>query len=401
MRVVIISGVPPWPLKSGGALRTHAILSAVARQHEVTFSSPACPASRKEIEVAVGHLVKGFVWIDVEAARAKRIPQAGSGLRRFAEYVADFLLHLTPLSFRRVTPAWEELLRPVLVGADAVICRHADTWPLAASVNPACVVVDADDILFLREWQAIWTGEHGWGSVLVFCESLRTFVSEQLMALRCARTLVASERDGTRLLARSTTVVRNGAAFDNTPASTAVIPGRIVFVGNCDWEPNYHGLEWFLRLCWPGVLARVPGATLAIVGGSATTAKLPFANAPGVVLADNVPSVRPWIESATAAVVPLLRGAGTRIKIIEAIGYGTPVVSTPVGAAGLTDGLGEEHGLTLAASPAELINAIASVLADPGARQRAAAGREVVRARYTWDVTTMPVATQLATWIER
>jgi glycosyltransferase involved in cell wall biosynthesis len=104
---------------------------------------------------------------------------------------------------------------------------------------------------------------------------------------------------------------------------------------------------------------------------------------PRVELIGAVPSVRPHLERAALAVVPLRIGGGTRLKIVEALALGTPLVSTPVGAEGL-ELEGGRH-LALAERPDEFAAACAALLEDPeAARRLGLAGRAQVERLYPW-----------------
>jgi glycosyltransferase involved in cell wall biosynthesis len=104
---------------------------------------------------------------------------------------------------------------------------------------------------------------------------------------------------------------------------------------------------------------------------------------PGVTVTGEVPDVRPYYQQAWAQMVPLLIGGGTRLKIVESLCLGTPVVSTGIGAQGLE--LRDGEHLLLADGPAPFANALAKMLTGPALRQCLAdAGRARVLERYTW-----------------
>lgn len=137
-----------------------------------------------------------------------------------------------------------------------------------------------------------------------------------------------------------------------------------VFLGGLDFTPNRDGLTWFLRECREPVLAAVPDFRLLLVGRG-TGDPPPEADAWGG-------RVQPlgWVEdlddvllSAAGLLSPLRIGSGIKIKVLEALARGLPVVATPHGALGLD--VGADDGCLVAPDPAGLAVAIAAA-ADPG-----------------------------------
>ena len=123
----------------------------------------------------------------------------------------------------------------------------------------------------------------------------------------------------------------------------ATVPGRLVFVGSMDWDPNEDGVIWFLKAVYPRIREVKPDASFTIVG-RAPSPRLRAAAAaePNVEVTGTVPDVRPYLAQAEAVVVPLRVGGGTRIKIPEAMAMGKAVLSTAIGAEGLPFQIGRE-----------------------------------------------------------
>jgi glycosyltransferase involved in cell wall biosynthesis len=107
-------------------------------------------------------------------------------------------------------------------------------------------------------------------------------------------------------------------------------PLRLIFVGAGHYYPNEHGLAWFINSVYPKVREAVP--TLLDVVGPEPNRPI---RAAGVTYAGRVPSLESYYARAHAAVVPLFFGSGTRSKVVEAMAYGRPVVSTSLGVEGL------------------------------------------------------------------
>ncbi|HEX5587785.1 MAG TPA: glycosyltransferase family 4 protein, partial [Acidimicrobiia bacterium] len=150
-------------------------------------------------------------------------------------------------------------------------------------------------------------------------------------------------------------------------AATAFAPrpgtGRLLFVGNLTYAPNEEAAAILAREVLPLVRAARPPATLELVGAPSPAVQSLDGN-PGVRVRGFVPDLAPEYAAADVVVVPLVDGAGTRIKVLEAFAHRRPVVATPAAVAGLavTDGV----DVLLAHTPPELARAVERVLADPG-----------------------------------
>jgi glycosyltransferase involved in cell wall biosynthesis len=180
-------------------------------------------------------------------------------------------------------------------------------------------------------------------------------------------------------------LVPNGVDLEGCPflPEEAVEPERVLFIGALDWRPNVDGIHWFLREVHPRLKERV-ACKLWLVGRNPPRWLLDPKNVPpGVEVVGEVPDVRPFLERSAVSIVPLRAGGGSRLKILEAFAHGRPVVSTTVGAEGLTAVNGRD--LLLADEPVAFAEAIARLLADAARRRElAAAGRRLVEAEYGW-----------------
>src|SRR5208337_4874934 len=113
-------------------------------------------------------------------------------------------------------------------------------------------------------------------------------------------------------------------------------PATILFLGSLNWRPNVDAIGLLVEKIFPAVRAAEPAARLQIVGRKPSPALIQRAReVPGVELHADVPDVRPFLAKSTVMVVPLRIGGGSRLKILEALAAGLPVISTRVGAEGL------------------------------------------------------------------
>ena len=161
-------------------------------------------------------------------------------------------------------------------------------------------------------------------------------------------------------------------------------PATILFVGFFRHEPNVEAVRFFCREVWPRVRQARPEARFRIVGAYPPEIVRRLAETPGVDVTGQVDDIAPYYRSAAVFVAPVLQGSGTRLKILEAMASGCPVVSTTIGAEGL--GVADGRELLLADTPPAMADAIERLLADgTRARRLARAARELVVARYDWD----------------
>jgi glycosyltransferase involved in cell wall biosynthesis len=175
------------------------------------------------------------------------------------------------------------------------------------------------------------------------------------------------------------------AAYRSTKGPPGDTRRDLLFVGSMDYHANIDAAVRFATDLWPLVRERLPGFRFVIVGRSPTPAVQALAKMPGVVVTGTVEDVRPYYRNALAEVVPLRVGSGTRLKILEAMAAGVPVISTRLGAEGLEVSNGRD--ILLAETPEDLLGAIQALTNSPERRQSiAAAGRETVGSRYDWPI---------------
>jgi polysaccharide biosynthesis protein PslH len=207
------------------------------------------------------------------------------------------------------------------------------------------------------------------------------------------------EPDLVRRIAPSAAV----AAIPNGVDTTALAPvpdvvsqpARLLFFGRLDYQPNRDGIEYFVREILPLLRAQEPHLEVHVagVGVDAALERL-AAETPELRLVGRVPDIRREIAAAAVVVVPLRMGGGTRLKILEALAVGAAVVSTTIGAEGLS--LESGRDLVLADSPGDFAGAVSGLLRDPSARERLGAhGRVTVQRHYDWEHVEQEMGVQL------
>jgi len=183
-------------------------------------------------------------------------------------------------------------------------------------------------------------------------------------------------------------------AVGSSPGSDPSATSTLVFTGSLWYHPNIDAMKYFVAEIWPLIRGRRPEVQLHIVGGDPTAEVEALGERDGVSVFGSVPDVRPYLAAGSVAIVPLRLGAGTRLKILEALAAGRPVVSTSLGAEGLD--LRDGHDLLLADTPLAFAEAVVRLLEQPEEAHRLARqGRETVSARYSWQSITQTFSSLL------
>ncbi|TMD69066.1 MAG: glycosyltransferase [Chloroflexi bacterium] len=293
------------------------------------------------------------------------------------------LLAPTPRYFRLVyQPAIFEQIRRVAAerGADVVIAYEMAAGDYVARLDDRFIKVldGCEPFAFqsatatLRSQARIWKFKHFLRRML---DHFDAYVAVSDAELRWIRQAVAPRR-------ASGLTVPNGA--DPAPAfEGAVDRSRVIYTGSLTYRANLETVEYFLAAIWPSIKNARPAATFVVTGQppDAPTRQRLSAVA-GVTFAGLVSDYDRFVSSSGVLAVPLLRGGGTRIKVLEAFALGCPVVATPKAIEGLTVAPGED--VLVAASPAEFAAAVVSLMDDDGLRRRLVVSARRTAERYSW-----------------
>ncbi len=392
MRILIVSMVFPLPLKAGGRIRVFHLIKRLAARHTITL---LCLAdSPADVE-------RHFADLAPYCERVETVPWR-PGLRGFL----GRLLSAWPLLFRGVplvvlnkrSPALARRLRTLIrEGAfDAVqiewihMAQHVGEaeWP---TLERRGVLVEHDVAwLPLERRASLSRGPARW---FWLGEARRMRAYEEAAARRFARVVAVSPDDAERLRragAARVDVVPNGvdvAHYAESPRPEKA-PRTLVFIGWLRHGPNVDAIRHFLDEIFPRVARDLPDVRLTIVGAPVGSAVRRSASRwSSVDLAGYVEDVRPLLRAATASVVPLRIGGGTRLKILESMAAGTAVVSTSIGC----EGLGAEPGrhLLVGDGPDAFARQVVRVLTDPALRARLERDAlAFVQSRYDWSSIT-------------
>jgi polysaccharide biosynthesis protein PslH len=218
-------------------------------------------------------------------------------------------------------------------------------------------------------------------------DKLRIYLSQLLNSFQACT--LASEQEY-KLLTRNFTLHNvivevipncvNVNEYENHRATP--VPNQLIFSGSFRYSPNYEAMLWYIEKVHPQVLEEIPDAHLVITGDHANMT-LPCAR--NVSLVGYVDNIKALTSSSCASVAPLLSGGGTRLKILEAMAMGTPVIATQKGKEGITAQSGEH--LLVADDPKEFAESVIRILRDKELRQQiSSSAQQFVRKNYDWSV---------------
>lgn len=383
MRVTIVDGDLPFPATSGKRLRTLNLMLPLAARHEITYIGRAASrAERTEAETFLGD--HGIKPILVEEPLATK-----SGLGFYARLAANLVSDQPYSVASHVSPAMRQAVASHAAAAPIDVMQIEFVGYMYCHDGLDCpVVLQAHNVESLIWKRYAETVANPLKQLYCRLQHAKYLAFEKAQFHRADRVVAVSEPDAA--LARSlygdppVTVIDNGvdvagfAGLSPDPAAR-----QILFLGALDWRPNIDAVEQLLQMM-PSLRRRVPAARLVIVGRKPSQAmRDAIAAVEGVVLHADVPDVRPFLSSSSLMAVPLRIGGGSRLKILESLAAGLPVVSTSVGAEGLS--LENGRHLVLADGPEAFVDALAAALADPDAAMaQAALGRIAVAGRYDW-----------------
>jgi glycosyltransferase involved in cell wall biosynthesis len=161
-----------------------------------------------------------------------------------------------------------------------------------------------------------------------------------------------------------------------------------------NYGPTIEAVRYFVEDILPLIRERLPEVQFHIVGAKPTEQVTRLAS-PGVMVHGQVPDMRPYYRKASVVVVPLLRGGGTRLKILEAAASGKPVVSTSLGAEGLDLTPGQD--LLVADSASEFADSVIRLVENRERRQQLGRSARQASRAHDWQ----SIETQFCCIVER
>lgn len=380
--VMVITSEIPWPLNTGGHIRSFHILKALSQQFNVrviagveTVDDPGLQAlGRNGIRV-------------VPAFQSKRSPLGEAGR------VARSLLCEEPYVMfnRHNRPAMRQTIQQQLAGKtpDVIYLDHLDPLAFRGLFPRAPIVADLHNVYSTLAKRVATERKFPVNLYLHNEARLLGYMEKQVAAAASVVMTVSDTEQGyfQKLGGRSVQLVPNGvdcAAFNKFPVGRTHEQPTLLYLGALSWQPNAKAAEFMARDVMPRILKERPDVRLQIVGRNPGPEVDALAELPNVEVHANVPDVGVYLEQASILAVPLDSGGGTRLKILEAFAAGLPVVSTPVGCEGIDCRHGEHLWVTERDQFAEGL--LEAIEAPELATEFAERGRQLAEETYDWSV---------------
>ncbi len=409
MRILFLTQIVPYPPDAGPKVKTWHVLRYLAgRGHEVILASFVRPEEAQHLP-ALGEVCAEVHTVPIHRSR---LADVGYWLRS----------HLTGRPFlieRDDLPAMRTLVERILAEKQIDLI-HADQLTMALYALPYARKArsqaaggkagegDESPLTLFDAHNAVWTivermsANAPWFlKPVVDLEARRIKRYEGEIVRSFDFTLAVTEPD--RLaLQEAARLSANGVYAEDPPIRVVPIAVdtrqlqpvhrrdgsmEIVTLGTLHYPPNADGIRWFVRDVFPIVRENLPGVRLTIIGKNppADFMQLAAQYPDAIRVTGYVPDLTPYLEAVAVMVVPVRAGGGMRVRILEALARGMPVVTTTIGLEGIAARPGEE--VLVADSAEEFAQAVVTLLADKSLQSRLGRqGRAFAESRYDWQV---------------
>ncbi|MEW5894706.1 MAG: glycosyltransferase family 4 protein [Candidatus Omnitrophota bacterium] len=411
MNIIFITKELPYPVNSGARLRSWHYIQGLTRAGDVCV---ICGGRKEDNREGLEILEKAgarVVFVDVPD-----VSGIGKGIWKRLRSLLSPLPH--PV-FLRVFPLFKAKVNAVVAESqcDLLVCdgiHMALNIPFEISCRK---VLDEHNVESTIIGRFLNLARNPFMKIYALSEWLKFRRYEERMWKRFDEIHVCSQIDKrqveTRTGRQNVCVVPNGvscAEFSGSPDHR--IPGkpaepgnggagaRLVYSGLMGWTPNNDAALYFAKEIYPLIKhshdPRTGALEFYIVGKDPAMAVKALAERdPSIIVTGSVPDVKPFIMESDIVVVPLRIGSGTRLKILEAMAMGKPVVSTSIGCEGLD--VTHECNILIADEPKDFARQVVRLLTDAQLRERLSeAGRALVEERYDWPLIENQLAELIA-----
>lgn len=389
MHILFVAEEVPWPLDRGDRIRAYHLLRGMGKKHKVTVICFDNGDNAGERVNAIKHICERIVLIPLS------VHQMYLNILRHPLLPVTTGARASGSMRRKIN----ELIRREQF--DLVYVYQLKMAWQAEKITLTPKIIDYTDALSLyKKRLAGYAGgfEKWWHTF----EAARLLQYEKKTVKRCTMGFFASDEDNKYLKQyaphANLEVLPNGVDTDYFVHGSGV-PGNginaeekaIIFFGNFEYPPNVDGLKYFLNDIFPSIREKAPGCNLYVVGKKPPEwAK----ETDKIIVTGYVEDIREYLQKAAVVICPIRFGAGTRIKILEAMAMGKPVVSTSLGCEGIDVNPGQN--IEVADEPGEFVLKTVNLLEDIMLRNKIGQeARILVEKKYSWDIVINQLNNQI------
>jgi glycosyltransferase involved in cell wall biosynthesis len=381
MKVLFLSTWFPYPPNQGSKIRAYYLLKALAAKHEVALLA----FEDVDLDPAwVEHIRQFCSRVEIVRRKPFAAPKGKTWLGWLSPLPSAVVaIHSPEMAERvdQVSRSWKP---------DVIVALTFVTAPYALAVPEAYKVLDIDNFMarMLQETIPMTTSILGrarrWLAYKKFLRYERNLYPKFDLCLAVTESDRSAMIQQMALKPDRLIVTPNGVdtQFNHLDTITPV-PNTLIFNGALTYNANYDAMSYFLSDIYPHIKRQVPDVCLKVTG-TTNGVDLSGLRLDGhVELTGYLPDIRPAVAQSYVCVVPLRLGGGTRLKILEAMSLGTPVVSTVKGAEGLE--VENSIHLFIAETPGEFAEQVIRILHSPELRQNLARNAtRLVSEKYEW-----------------
>lgn len=390
MRLIFVSWWWPYPANNGSKIRIYNLLRQLANAHEIMLLSFAEPDEALPDDIA--HMrtfcrqVETFPKPHIEPAKVEAIRGY------LASWPRSMVYNYSPAVAERI----QQIVKANKI--DLIIASQVDTLRyLDAAPGIPAVLEEVELTYYLNRVEAA-SGAGRFRSQLTLDKltgALRKLHQKDV------RFTVASDSECTHVQRHispeiKAEVIVNGVDTQiHQPSNIVPQPYTMIYPGAVTYSANHDAVTHFIQDVLPLIRQQQPQAQFTVTGKTGEVDVSNLKTQPGVVFSGYLPSVSDAVRQSWATVVPLRVGGGTRLKILESMALGTPVVSTRKGAEGLNIRDGRE--ILIADSPQDMAKMLCGLFENADLREGIAeAARKRVEQEYDWTV----IGRQLLNFVE-
>ena len=378
MRILFLSRWFPYPPDNGSKIRIFNLLRQLASKgNEVVLVSFEDQARPQEMSDALRQYCTEVHTVPYRPFQPTRLSAVAALLSPRPRSVVDTYNKEMEQKVLMVAAAFQP---------DLVVATEIDMAPYALLVRNTKHLLDELQLTVLQE--AVDASKSG-------ATTLRRFLTWQKHVRYVAATLkhfdgctVVSEKEfqQVKCISKGSTqieIIPNGVDIAQTSGSFGEpCPNTLIYTGALSFDANLDAMHYFVQKIFPLILAHNPQVALKITGSIKNVPIQELPVHPNLTLTGYLADLRPTIAKSYLSIVPLRIGGGTRLKILESLALGTPVVTTSKGIEGLN--IAPYQGVLVADTPATFADAVLNVLRNPELRQELSIAGRIAVQPYDW-----------------